>query len=130
MVKKYMPENLKHAVTKKIKKYSHFQTIATKNSKHVSDFRSNNTDSFMKLLPNNTTHIPESKNTDIFRELLVNNTTEFISSNSNIFGEFLPYQTTVKTFFRVHTTQKLHFQRVTTKKYRLIQNSCQAVFIL
>ena len=62
MVKKYMHENLKHTVikylVKKIKKYSHFQTIATNNSKYVSDFISNNTDSFMELLPNNTTHFP------------------------------------------------------------------------
>ena len=38
MVKKYMHENLKHTVkkhlAKKIKKYSHFQTITTNNSKH------------------------------------------------------------------------------------------------
>ena len=39
-------------------KYSHFQTITTNNSKHVSDFISNNTDSFIELLPNNTTHFP------------------------------------------------------------------------
>ena len=44
MVNKYMHENLKHTVikhfAKKIKKYSHFQTITTNNSKHVSDFLS------------------------------------------------------------------------------------------
>ena len=38
MVKKYMHENLKHTVkkhlTKKIKKYLHFQTITINNSKH------------------------------------------------------------------------------------------------
>ena len=57
MVKKYMHEkskaysNKKHSA-KKTKKYSHFQTIPTNNSKHVSDFISNNTDSFMELLPN------------------------------------------------------------------------------
>ena len=50
MVKKYMYENLKHAVikhlTRKFKKYSHFQTITTNNRKHVPDFISNNTNIF------------------------------------------------------------------------------------
>ena len=43
MVKKYMDENLKHTVkkhlVKKIKKYSHFQTITTNNSKHFFTFQ-------------------------------------------------------------------------------------------
>ena len=39
---------------KKNKKYSHFQTITTNNSKLVLDFISNNT--LMELLRNNTTH--------------------------------------------------------------------------
>ena len=59
MVKKYMHENLKHTVlkhlAKKIKKYSPFQAVTTNNSKYVSDFISSNTDTLMKLLPNNTT---------------------------------------------------------------------------
>ena len=55
MVKKYMHENLKHTVTKHmvkvyIKKYSHFQTITTNNREHVSNFISNNTDTFMESL--------------------------------------------------------------------------------
>ena len=41
---------------KKIKKYSHFQTITINNRRYVSDFISNNIDTFMELLPNNTTH--------------------------------------------------------------------------
>ena len=65
MVKKYMYENLKHTVikhvAKNIKKYSHFQTITTNNSKHVSDFISDNTDSFMELLPNNTNTFSDIK---------------------------------------------------------------------
>ena len=56
MVKKDMYENLKHAVikhlTKKFKKYSHFQTITTNNRKHVPDFISNNTNIFREFLPN------------------------------------------------------------------------------
>ena len=55
MVKKHMHENLKDTVTKhlakKIKKYSQFQTITANNRKHVSDFISNNIDTFMELLP-------------------------------------------------------------------------------
>ena len=42
MIKKYMHENLKHTVakhlTKKIKKYLHFQTVTTKNGKHFFRF--------------------------------------------------------------------------------------------
>ena len=60
MVKKYMHENLKYTVTKqlakKIKQYSQFQTITTNNRKHVSDFASNNTDTFMEFISNNTAH--------------------------------------------------------------------------
>ena len=60
MVKKYTHENLKlteikHSV-KKIKKYLHFQAITTNKNKHISDFIWNNTDTFIELLPNNTTH--------------------------------------------------------------------------
>ena len=58
MVKKYIHENLQHTVkkhlSKKIKKYSHFQTITNDNSKHF--FITNNTGTFVELLPNNTTH--------------------------------------------------------------------------
>ena len=72
MVKKYMHENLKHTVTKhlnkKIKKYSHFQTITTNNRKHVSDFISNNTDTFMELLPKNTTHFSRHRTILTFSE--------------------------------------------------------------
>ena len=72
MVKTYMHENLKHTVikhlAKKIKTYSHFQTITTNNSKHVSDFISNSTDSFMGLLPNNTTHFPRHQTILTFSE--------------------------------------------------------------
>ena len=73
MVKKYMHENLKHIknkkhLAKKIKKYSHFQTITTNNSKHVSDFISNNTDSVMELLPNNTIHFPRHQAVLTFSE--------------------------------------------------------------
>ena len=57
-----MHENLKHTVikhlAKRIKTYSHFQTVNTNNSKHVSDFITNNTDSLMELLSNNTTRFP------------------------------------------------------------------------
>ena len=72
MVKKYMlgkPKaysNKKH-LAKKVK-YSHFQAITTNNSKHVSDFISNNTDSFMELLPNNTTPFPRHQTILTFSE--------------------------------------------------------------
>ena len=72
MVKKHMHENLKHTVikllAKKIKKYSHFQTITTNNSNNVSDFISDNTDSFIELLPNNTTHFPRHQTILTFSE--------------------------------------------------------------
>ena len=82
MVKKYMHENLKYTVIKHLVKkimYSHFQTVTTNNSKHVSDFITNNTDSLMELLSNNTTCFPrhQADDSNIFRELLVNNTTHF-----------------------------------------------------
>ena len=51
-----------------MKKYSHFQTITTNNGTHVSDFISNNTDSFMELLPNNTTHFSRHQTILIFSE--------------------------------------------------------------
>ena len=67
-----MHENLNDTkikqLAKKIKKYSHFQTITTNNSKHVPDFISNNTDSFMELLPNSTTHFPTHQTILTFSE--------------------------------------------------------------
>ena len=72
MVKKHMYENLKHTVTKhltnKIKTYSHFQTITTNKRKHVSEFISNNTDTFMELLPNNTIHFSRHQTIPTFSE--------------------------------------------------------------
>ena len=70
MVKKYIHENLKRIVAKTLakKKYSHFQTITTNNSKHVSDFISNNTDTLMELLPNNTTHFSRHQTMLTFSE--------------------------------------------------------------
>ena len=61
-VKKYMQENLKHTVkkhlAKKLKKYSHFQTITTNNSKHFFRFLIRQYWHFIELLPNNTTCFP------------------------------------------------------------------------
>ena len=96
--KKYLHEDLKHTVikhlAKKIKKYSHFQIITTNNSKHVSDFISNNTVSFMELLPNNTTPFPRHQTiltfSESYWETILHIFPEFISSNSDIFREFLP----------------------------------------
>ena len=68
-----MHENLKHTVKKnlgkkKIKKYSHFQTITTNKSKHVPDFITNKTDIFMELLPNNTTNFSRHQTILTFSE--------------------------------------------------------------
>ena len=64
-----MHENLKHKVFgQKIKKCSHFQTITTNSTKHVLDFISNNTDTLMELLPNNTTHFSRHQTKLIFSE--------------------------------------------------------------
>ena len=70
MVKKYIHENLKRIVAKPLakRKYSHFQTITANNSKHVSDFVSNNTDTLMELLPNNTTHFSRHQTMLTFSE--------------------------------------------------------------
>ena len=52
-------------------KYSHFQTITTNNSKHVSDFISNNTDSFIEFTPKQYYTLSQaSSNTDISESLL------------------------------------------------------------
>ena len=71
MVKK-KHENLKHTVIKhllsKIKKYSHVQAVITDYSKHVSDFISNNSDTFMELLPNRTTHFTRHETILTFSE--------------------------------------------------------------
>ena len=72
MVKKKKHENLKHTVIKhlpsKIKKYSHVQAVITDYSKHVSDFISNNSDTFMELLPSSTTHFTRHEKILTFSE--------------------------------------------------------------
>ena len=82
MVKKYMDENLKHTVkkhlAKKIKKYSHFQTITTNNSKHFFTFHIKQYWHFHWVTPKQYyTFLQTSNNTDTFRELLVNSSTRF-----------------------------------------------------
>ena len=83
MVEKYMHENLKHTVTKhvskKIKKYFHFQTITTNNRKHFFRFYIKKADAFIELLPNNTT--------DFSRHQTI--LTKFILSDTDIFRGFL-----------------------------------------
>ena len=81
-VKKYMHENIKHTVkkhlAKKTKKYSHFQTITTNNSKHFFKFHIKQYWHFHWVTPKQCyTLFQTSNNTDTFRELLVNNTTRF-----------------------------------------------------
>ena len=88
MVKKYMHENLKHTVkshlTKKIRKYSHFQTITTNNSKHFIRFHIKQYWHFHWVTPKQYyTLFQTSNNTDVFRELLVNYTTCF----SRVYGK-------------------------------------------
>ena len=83
---KYIHEKLKHTVIKYLaknlkSKKSHFQTITTNNSKRVSDFILNNTDTFMELLTNNITPYSTS-NTDIFTEFLPNYTKNFFKSTN------------------------------------------------
>ena len=82
MVKKYIHENLQHTVkkhlSKKIKKYSHFQTITNDNSKHFFRFHNKQYWHFRWVTPKQYyTLFQTSNNTDTFRELLVNNTTHF-----------------------------------------------------
>ena len=82
MVKKYMHENLKHTIkkhlVKKIKKYSHFQTITTNNSKHFFRFHIKQYWHFHWVTPKQYyTLFQTSNNTETFRELLVNNSARF-----------------------------------------------------
>ena len=82
MVKTYMYENLKHTVikqlAKKIKKYSHFHTITTNNSKHVSDFISNDILTLSWSYSQTILHtFPDTFTRHFSRELLVNNTRQF-----------------------------------------------------
>ena len=87
-----MHEMLNHTVTKhlakKIKKYSHFQIITTNNRKHVSDFISDNTYSFMELLLNNATHFS---------------------------GHQTILTVTGKQYYKVYIKQYWHFQSVPSK---------------
>ena len=103
MVKKYMHENLKHTVMKHLAKNSNnnkkkkqtnirarkFQSITTSNSRHVSYFISNNTDTFMEYSQTILHTFLDIKQC-IFRDLLLNNAKEFISSNTDIVKEFYP----------------------------------------
>ena len=119
---------------KKIKKYSHFQIITSKNRKRVSDFISDNTDTFMELLLNNTTdfsshqtiltvtgkqyyivyikkywhfqRVPSKLNYNI------NLFSENISHNNNTFAELLPNNIDL---FGTYIIQYSHFHRVITK---------------
>ena len=83
MVKKYMHKNLKLYVkkhlAKKIKKYSHFQTITTNNSKHFRLHIKQYWYFHWVILKQYYTLFQTSNNTGIFRGLLVNNTTRFSS---------------------------------------------------
>ena len=141
MVRKYMHENLKYAIkknlAKKIKKYSHFQTISTNNSKHFFRFHIKQYWNFHWVTPKQCyTLFQTSNNTDIFRELLVNNTTHFSRVYIKQYWHFqrVPSKSNYrKIFFQstYHTIMTFsHFQRVTTKQYWLIQNSYQTVFTL
>ena len=141
-----MHENLKHTVkrhlAKKIKKYSHFQTITISNSKHFFRFYFKQHWHFSWVTPKqNYTLFQTSNNTNIFRELLVNITTCFsiiyikqywhfqrvpskltivknffrvyISHNNDTFRELLPNNIGL---FRTHIKQYSHFHRVITKQ--------------
>ena len=82
-------------MAKKIKKYSHFQTITTNNRKHFFRFHIKQYWHFHRVTPKQYyTLFQTSNNTDIFRELLVNNTTHFC---------------------KVHIKQYWHFQWVHSK---------------
>ena len=97
-----MHENLKHIIikhlTKKIKKYPHFQTVTINNSKHFRfhiqqywRFQEVTSKSYYTLFQSSyqtiltlsgsyyqtTLYFGTSNNTNIFRELLANNTTNF-----------------------------------------------------
>ena len=60
MVKEYMHENLKHTVKKHLAKKKNsirtFRQLLPTIENIFSDFISNNSDTFIELLPNNTTH--------------------------------------------------------------------------
>ena len=111
-----MHENLKHTVkrhlVKKIKKYSHFQTITTNNSKHFSRFHFKQYWHFYWVTPKqNYTLFQTSSNTDIFRELLVNNTTRFSIVYIKQYWHFQRVSsklTIVKNFFRVYISHNNH----------------------
>ena len=106
MVKKYMHENLRHISTKTFgqkKKYAHYQTITTNNSKHVSDFMSNNTDTLMELLSNNTTHFSR-------HQTMLNNQTKSFSST-------LPWKIRIQR----QTTSKLLWQGTKSEKWQKVQ---------
>ena len=66
-----------------------FQSITTSNSRHVSYFISNNTDTFMEYSQTILHTFLDIKQC-IFRDLLLNNAKEFISSNTDIVKEFYP----------------------------------------
>ena len=112
----------------KIKKYSHFQTVTTNNSKHFLRFHTKKYWQFQEVttkwyytrlqssyqtLTLSESYYPTRVNTfsdfitnitDTFRELLPNSTTHFLilSSNIDIFREFIPRN---NDFFRVHIKQ-------------------------
>ena len=94
-----MYENPKHTVikhlTKKIKTYSHFQTVTINNSKHFFRF-----------------HI---KQYDNFRDLLPNDRISFISSSTRTVKELLPNKS--KHIFSFHIKHYWHFQGVAPKQY-------------
>ena len=133
-----MLEMLKHTVTKhlakNIKKYSHFQIITTNNRKHVSDFIWGNTDTFMELLLNNTTHFSSHQTIltvtgkqycrvyikqywyfqRVPSKLNYNNNlfSEYISHNNKTFAELLPNNIDL---FGTYIIQYSRFHRVITK---------------
>ena len=83
----------KKKIIKKLKKYSHFQTITTNNSKQFFRFHIKQYWHFHGVAPKQYYILFQtSNNTDIFRELLVRNCyTNFqsLSNNADLFKEFL-----------------------------------------
>ena len=83
----------KKKIIKKLKKYSHFQTITTNNSKQFFRFHIKQYWHFHGVAPKQYYILFQtSNNTDIFRELLVRNCyTHFqsLSNNADLFKEFL-----------------------------------------
>ena len=109
-----MHENLKHTVikylTKKIKKYSHFQIVTTNNIKHFFRFHINW--QFRELLATNTINVFRFhiiiKQCWHFQIVTGNNTTHFSRVHIKQYWHFQRftlsqsyYQTIVNTFFRV-----------------------------